>query len=127
MTSAKKSAPASEPKIKARRLPKAKAESRGAKWRTLGPERFASGYPVSSLEHVRRAYTPDLTQEDVAEAMGITQSLVSRLERRETLDAVTVETLRRYVESLGGKLELVATFPSGHRTGLGGATPKKSG
>lgn len=128
MKAAKKSAPVSERTIKAKKLPaKVKnSESRDGAWHTLGSERFAAGYPVSSLEDVRRAYKPGMTQEDMAEAMGVTQSLISRLERRESLDAVTVETLRRYVEGLGGKLELIVTFPSGHRTGLGGATkPQK--
>jgi hypothetical protein len=38
------------------------------------------------------------------------QSDVSRLERRNDLGDCQVSTLRRYVEALGGSLELVAAF-----------------
>ncbi len=42
----------------------------------------------------------------------LTQSEVSRIEGR--ADAL-VSTLRRYIEAIGGKLEIVAAFPKGHR------------
>lgn len=54
------------------------------------------------------------TQIQASEAAGIQQSEVSRLERAE-LDDVKVATLRRYLESLGASLELVAVFAGGHR------------
>ncbi len=45
---------------------------------------------------------------------------VSRIERE--VD-VRLSTLQRYVEALGGELELIARFPDGEsRTLLGGAT-----
>ena len=47
------------------------------------------------------------TQVDVAEATDMTQSEVSRLERRQD---VRLSTLKRFVEALGGELEVVATF-----------------
>ncbi len=47
------------------------------------------------------------TQVDVAEVTDMTQSEVSRLERREDF---RLSTLKRYVEALGGELEVVATF-----------------
>ena len=46
-----------------------------------------------------------LTQEQVASAAEMTQSELSKLERR---DDHLVSTLRRYVESLGGELEVTA-------------------
>jgi hypothetical protein len=48
-----------------------------------------------------------LTQAQVGEAAAMTQSELSRLEGRE--DHLT-STLRRYVEALGGKLEVTAVF-----------------
>jgi transcriptional regulator with XRE-family HTH domain len=51
----------------------------------------------------------DRTQEDVAQAMGVTQPRVSAIERGE-LDTVTLSTLRAYVRALGGKLRVVADF-----------------
>lgn len=50
------------------------------------------------------------TQVDVARAAQMDQADVSRLERRVEFDDCQVATLRRYVEALGGKLELVAAF-----------------
>ena len=51
----------------------------------------------------------DRTQDDVAQAMGVTQPRVSAIERGE-LDTVTLATLRAYVQALGGKLRVVADF-----------------
>lgn len=50
-----------------------------------------------------------LTQKDVAAAMQVSQSRVSRIEHG-NLDRSEVATLRAYVEALGGKLEIVADF-----------------
>jgi predicted XRE-type DNA-binding protein len=49
-----------------------------------------------------------LTQVDVAQALEVTQGNVSRLESAGDL---YISTLARYVEALGGKLELNAVFP----------------
>jgi transcriptional regulator len=46
-----------------------------------------------------------MTQVELAEMLGVTQATLSKLERRADLK---VSTLRRYVESLGGRLEIVA-------------------
>jgi predicted transcriptional regulator len=47
------------------------------------------------------------TQVEVAEALELSQGKVSDVERR---DDHLVSTLRRYVEALGGELEVTATF-----------------
>lgn len=49
------------------------------------------------------------TQVQVAEAMGVTQARVSRIEKGQ-LERSEVETLAAYVKALGGKLEIVADF-----------------
>jgi DNA-binding transcriptional regulator YiaG len=59
-----------------------------------------------SLRELRRAHK--LTQERVAETLGIGQDQVSRLEQRSDL---LLSTLRSYVEAMGGRLTLVAEFP----------------
>lgn len=51
------------------------------------------------------------TQSQLAENSGFKQEAVSRLERR--ADDAKVSTLRRYVESLGGELRVVAVFRGG--------------
>lgn len=52
----------------------------------------------------------DLTQTEVAERMGVSQKRVSELERGNP-GAIQRDTLRRYIESLGGELISVARFP----------------
>ncbi len=50
----------------------------------------------------------DLSQADLAEALDTDQGNVSRLEQQADM---YVSTLRRYLEALGGTLEIVAHFP----------------
>ncbi|MBI4729760.1 MAG: XRE family transcriptional regulator [Acidobacteria bacterium] len=53
-----------------------------------------------------------LTQEAISERLGISQSDVSKIERRSD---VRLSTLRAYVAATGGKLELRAVYPEGSR------------
>ena len=61
--------------------------------------------PLHRLREARR-----LTQKQIAEAMHIDQSRVSKIERRTD---VYVSTLRNFISAMGGELELVARFPDG--------------
>lgn len=54
------------------------------------------------------------TQVDVAKLSQIDQADISRLESRTHFEDCQVATLRRYVEALGGSLELVAKFGDKH-------------
>jgi predicted transcriptional regulator len=58
-----------------------------------------------ALAEVRRQR--GLRQEDVADRLGVHQSNISRLEQS---DDPFISTLERYVEALGGRLELRAVF-----------------
>ena len=49
------------------------------------------------------------TQEQLAATLGVGQDTISRLEKRSDM---LLSTLRHYVESMGGRLELVAQFPN---------------
>jgi transcriptional regulator with XRE-family HTH domain len=49
-----------------------------------------------------------MTQQEVAEALRVSQPNVSRIEHEEDL---YISTLRGYVIALGGKLEINAVFP----------------
>jgi hypothetical protein len=55
------------------------------------------------------------TQVEIARAAEMSQGDLSRLEHRG--DAL-LSTLLRYVHAVGGELELVAVFPTGHRIKL---------
>ncbi len=48
------------------------------------------------------------SQRQVAEAMGIKQPTLSKLEKQSDMQ---ISTLRRIVQALGGELEVIARFP----------------
>ena len=60
------------------------------------------------LQEIRLAR--HLTQEQLAKALQATQPEISKIERRTDL---YISTLRRYVEAMGGTLDIVARFPDG--------------
>ncbi|MBR5950703.1 MAG: XRE family transcriptional regulator [Actinomycetaceae bacterium] len=88
MTVSRREILASLPKERRRRI-----EARAAELRTLRDLRLAV----------------EQTQQQVASKLGIEQNNISRMERRSDM---LLSTLRRYVECLGGRLELVAHFPN---------------
>ena len=59
-----------------------------------------------TLQDLRKART--LTQERMAELLGVNQESISRLEKRSDL---LLSTLSSYVTAMGGRLQLVAEFP----------------
>lgn len=67
----------------------------------------ARAMELATLKDLRQAALQ--TQEQMAAALGVGQDTISRLERRSDM---LLSTLRHYVESMGGKLELVAQFPN---------------
>ncbi len=60
------------------------------------------------LQDLRRAR--QLSQEDLAERLGASQPEVSKIESRADM---YVSTVRRYIEAMGGELDIVARFPDG--------------
>lgn len=81
----------------------------------MGPERVARAKTRATammaemlLSEIRQA--EGLTQEQVAEVLGVKQPTLSRMESQ---DDMQVSTLQRLVEALGGKLEIVAHMPHG--------------
>lgn len=61
---------------------------------------------VATLKELRKR--SGQTQEELAHELGVGQDTISRLEKRSDM---LLSTLRHYVESIGGHLALVATFP----------------
>ena len=57
-----------------------------------------------------------LSQKQVADAMGISQPAVTQLEQRG--NDLKLATLKRYVEAMGGKLSLDVELPTGKRVAL---------
>ncbi len=87
---------------------KRKAEPETPRVRVLGRGLRARRGVHLTLRAVREA--TERNQVDIGDASKIDQGDISRLEIRDTLDDCQVDTLRRYIEALGGQLELVAAF-----------------
>ena len=81
-------------------------------------ERRAS--ELATLKDLRQAV--ERTQEELAVSLGVGQDTISRIERRSDM---LLSTLRRYVEAMGGKLELVAEFPDRPRMIIDQLTPAR--
>jgi DNA-binding transcriptional regulator YiaG len=65
-------------------------------------EALLATMPLQQLRQERQ-----MSQEQLAEILHVRQANVSKIERREN---VYVNTLRTYVEALGGELEIIARF-----------------
>jgi DNA-binding XRE family transcriptional regulator len=61
---------------------------------------------LATLKGLRQ--TVSWTQEELASSLGVGQDTISRLEQRSDM---LISTLKRYVEAMGGQLDLVARFP----------------
>lgn len=70
-----------------------------------GTEALIAEMPLHELRRAR-----ELSQEHLAQAMNQSQSAISRLERRTDM---YISTLRRYVQAMGGELDIIARFPDG--------------
>ena len=72
---------------------------------TAEVEREIADMPLRELRRAR-----ELSQARLAETLEMTQSEVSKIERRTDL---YLSTLRSYIEAMGGELEIIARFPDG--------------
>ena len=61
-----------------------------------------------SLDQLRAAR--ELTQEHLAQLLNVKQANISRMERRTDM---YVGTLSKFIEAMGGHLEIRAVFPDG--------------
>ena len=61
---------------------------------------------VRTVQELRKAQK--LTQKALAKRLGVKQESISNLEARSDM---LISTLRGYVEAMGGKLELIVSFP----------------
>ena len=70
-------------------------------------EAHVSAIESTLRQEIRSAYA--ITQTTLARQLHVSQNRVSRIERGD-IDKTQVETLRRYIEALGGELTVEATF-----------------
>jgi transcriptional regulator with XRE-family HTH domain len=86
-------------------------------------EKAAALETALALHELRK--NREVSQEELAAKLSVGQPAVAKLERRADM---YVSNLRRYVEALGGKLEITARFPDGAVTiaDVGGADAEKA-
>lgn len=80
-------------------LPEERRREIDARYRELVSE-------LESLKALRRDL--GISQEKIAESMGMTQPAVSKVENEADM---LVSTLRKYVEALGGELDIIIRLP----------------
>jgi len=68
-------------------------------------EELLAELPLQELRQARA-----LSQQELAEVLGLNQATISKLERRTDM---YLSSLRRFVEAMGGELEISARFPEG--------------
>ena len=85
--------------LRAEMSPEAQAEARRLADKDL------KEMPLHELRAAR-----NLTQQQLAKSLDMTQAAVSQLEQRTD---VYLSTLENFVEAMGGRLELYAVFPDG--------------
>jgi predicted transcriptional regulator len=64
--------------------------------------------PLHQLRHALL-----LTQEQLAESLGVSQGAISKMENQSDM---LISTLQRIIEAMGGELELRVRFPQGEVT-----------
>ena len=68
-------------------------------------EELLAELPLQELRQARA-----MSQQELAEVLGLNQATVSKLERRTDM---YLSSLRRFVQAMGGELEISASFPDG--------------
>jgi DNA-binding XRE family transcriptional regulator len=89
---------------------KAKTAASGKKPKSNDPNEIPNeikAIKVATLKDLRKA--THHTQEELAIALGVGQGTISRIEKRNDM---LVSTLQHYIESVGGTLQIMATFPN---------------
>lgn len=62
--------------------------------------------PLAELRQAKK-----ITQQQLAEALKVKQASVSKMENQTDM---YISTMRKYIQAMGGELEIVAKFPEGN-------------
>ena len=87
---------------------KVKADPESRAWIALEKQAIEDALTLAELRTRQ-----NVTQQTMAQTLGVTQANISRIEHEEDL---YLSTLRGYVAALGGELEVNAVFPDGKVT-----------
>jgi DNA-binding transcriptional regulator YiaG len=78
--------------------------------------RLQAEQEIFELRLAQLRQTVEMSQNDLAAALGISQPSVANLEKRG--HEVKISSLKRYVEALGGKLSLDVELADGRHIGI---------
>lgn len=73
-------------------------------------QRTQAAIDAYNLKEARKAC--NMTQIQLAKIMGVSQNRISRMENGD-IGSMSLDTVRRYVEALGGSVALVVDLPNG--------------
>ena len=76
--------------------------------RALVEDRVQKAIKEMALDELRTAR--EFTQAELSQVLKVDQGSISKLERRTDM---YIGTLRRYIEAMGGSLQIRAVFPDG--------------
>jgi DNA-binding XRE family transcriptional regulator len=93
--------------------------------RTNAAQRAAALREEMTLGELRQAR--ELTQENLGETLQVGQTAIAKMEKRTDM---YVGSLRRFIEAMGGELDIVARFPDGavkinNFAAIGGLPPRR--
>lgn len=85
------------------------AERLGVPWESVSAhsrelDHLITGFQLRELRQATR-----VTQRELAKRIGVSQNRISKIEKGQ-FDRTQLGTVQRYVEALGGKLDIIATF-----------------
>ncbi len=91
---------------------KAYLDKRGITEEQMGAAHHATRTAIDAynLREARKA--SHMTQVELAKTMGVSQNRISRMENGD-IGTMSLDTVRRYIEAVGGKVSLVADLPTG--------------
>ena len=91
---------------------KAYLDKRGITDEQMNKARLATRASIDSynLREARKA--SHMTQVELAQAMGVSQNRISRMENGD-IGTMSFDTICRYIEALGGKVTIIADLPTG--------------
>lgn len=91
---------------------KAYLDKRGIAEEQMEAARHATRTAIDAynLREARKA--SHMTQVELAKVMGVSQNRISRMENGD-IGTMSLDTIRRYIEAVGGKVSLVADLPTG--------------
>lgn len=87
-------------------------EKRGIADEQMDVARHATQATIDAYKLREARKASHMTQVELAEAMGVSQNRISRMENGD-IGSMSLDTISRYIEAVGGTVSLIADLPTG--------------